>query len=90
MRRLRSKESAMGVGLLRNLHVLRVLREAPRTRRTHLLRQIRHHGLMVRDPDQEDGSGRQRAAQQLPRAIRNRQGDGYRLQVQFQRRLRVS
>ena len=37
------------------VHVLKVLQQAPRPWRPHLLRLIRHHGLLVRDPDQENG-----------------------------------
>jgi len=60
LRRLFPEESAMGVSVVRSLYVLRVLRQAPRPRRPHLLRSIRHHGFLVRNPDQEDGSWRQR------------------------------
>ena len=72
LRRLFAEESAMGVGVVRRVHVPRVLRQAPRPRRPHLLRPIRHHGLLVRDPDQENGVRRQRAAQLVLRAVRDR------------------
>ncbi|KAK7859282.1 hypothetical protein CFP56_006859 [Quercus suber] len=32
----------MGIGVVRRVHVLRVLRQAPRPRRPHLLRLIHH------------------------------------------------
>jgi len=56
LRRLLSEESTVGISLLRHLHVLRMLRQAPRSRRSPLIRPICHHGCLVRNPNQENGS----------------------------------
>ena len=72
LRGLFAEESAMGVGVVRRVHVPRVLRQVPWPRRPHLLRPIRHHGLLARDPDQENGVRRQRAAQLVLRVVRDR------------------
>ena len=45
------------------VHVLKVLRQASRPWRPHLLRPIRHHGLLVQDLDQENGVRQQQATQ---------------------------
>ena len=86
LRGLLAEEPAVGVRLLRRLHVPGVLGQAPRPRGPHLLRPIRDHGLLVRNPDQEDGGRRQRRPQRLPLAVRNPQGNRHRHQVQHQRR----
>lgn len=55
LRGLFPEEPTMGIGVVRSFHVPRVLRQAPRTRRPHLLRPIRNHGFLVRTADQENG-----------------------------------
>ncbi|KAI7742358.1 hypothetical protein M8C21_005980, partial [Ambrosia artemisiifolia] len=55
LRRLFPKEPSMGLRFIRHLHVSRMFWKAPRPRCPHLLRPIRYHGLMVRDPVEENG-----------------------------------
>ncbi|MED6200509.1 hypothetical protein PIB30_085825, partial [Stylosanthes scabra] len=50
--RLLSEEPAMGLRLVQRLHMSRKLWQALRYLRSHLLLQIHHHGLVVRNPNQ--------------------------------------